>query len=137
MITFCEVRVQGNAGVDAELSYMPSGGAAAKLRIATSKRWKDKDSGEMKSKTEWHNVVLFNRLAEIAGQYVKKGMTVYVSGELRTRRQGQDGQDRYITEIVANELQFDGGDNKHRADAKPAAVTSQAGGDEWDDNIPF
>lgn len=136
MITFCEVRIQGNAGVDAELSYMPSGGAAAKLRIATSKRWKDKDSGEMKSKTEWHNVVLFNRLAEIAGQYVKKGMTVYVAGELRTRKwQGQDGQDRYITEIVANELQFDGGD-KHRADATPAAATSQAGG-EWDDDIPF
>jgi len=86
---------------------MPSGGAVTNLSIATSESWKDKTSGEPQERTEWHRVVFFNRLAEIAGEYVKKGSKLYVEGSLRTRKwQGQDGQDRYTTEIVASEMQM-------------------------------
>ena len=97
----------GNCGQDPEVRYMPSGGAVTNLSIATSESWKDKNTGDQQERTEWHRVVFFNRLAEIVEQYVKKGTKLYVEGSLRTRKwQGQDGQDRYTTEIVASEMQM-------------------------------
>lgn len=97
----------GNLGIDPEVRYMPSGDALANVRIATTDTWKDKQSGELREATEWHNVVFSGRLAEIAGQYLRKGSRVYVEGSLRTRKwQGQDGQDRYTTEIRAREMQM-------------------------------
>ena len=104
-----KVILVGNLGNDPETRYMPSGGAVTNISIATSKSWKDRDSGEQKEKTEWHRVVFFNRLAEIAGEYLKKGSKVYVEGELRTRNYDKDGQKHYSTEIVANEMQMLGG----------------------------
>ena len=97
----------GNLGKDPEVRYMPSGGAVVNVTLATSEGWKDKQSGESKERTEWHNIVFFNKLAEIAGQYLKKGAKVYVEGSLRTRKwQDKEGADRYTTEIVANEMQM-------------------------------
>ncbi|MDQ2078160.1 single-stranded DNA-binding protein [Marinimicrobium sp. ABcell2] len=97
----------GNLGQDPETRYMPSGGAVTNVNLATSETWKDKQTGQPQERTEWHRVVFFNRLAEIAGEYLKKGSKVYVEGSLRTRKwQGQDGQDRYTTEIVASEMQM-------------------------------
>ncbi|MBR9882411.1 MAG: single-stranded DNA-binding protein [Oceanospirillales bacterium] len=97
----------GNLGGDPEVRYMPSGNAVTNVTLATSESWKDKQSGQQQERTEWHRVVFFNRLAEIAGEYLRKGSKVYVEGSLRTRKwQGQDGQDRYTTEIVASELQM-------------------------------
>ena len=97
----------GNLGKDPELHYMPSGGAVANLTIATSESWKDKQTGEQQDRTEWHRVVMFNRLGEIAGEYLKKGSKVYIEGKLQTRKwQDKDGQDQYTTEIVANEMQM-------------------------------
>lgn len=91
----------GNLGQDPEVRYMPSGGAVANLSLATSESWKDKATGEQKEKTEWHRVSIFGRLAEIAGEYLRKGSTVYVEGQLQTRKwQDQNGQDRYTTEVV-------------------------------------
>jgi single-strand DNA-binding protein len=95
----------GNLGADPEIRYTPAGEAVATLRLATSESWKDKQTGETQERTEWHRVVLFGRLAEIAGEYLKKGRQVYIEGSLRTRKwQGQDGQERYTTEIVAREM---------------------------------
>ena len=97
----------GNLGQDPETRYMPSGGAVTNVTLATSETWKDKTTGQPQERTEWHRVVFFNRLGEIAGEYLKKGSKVYVEGSLRTRKwQGQDGQDRYTTEIVASEMQM-------------------------------
>ncbi len=97
----------GNLGADPETRFMPSGGAVTNIRLATSETWKDRQSGQMQERTEWHRVVFFNKLGEIAGEYLKKGSKVYVEGAIRTRKwQGQDGQDRYTTEIVANEMQM-------------------------------
>ena len=97
----------GNLGADPETRFMPSGGAVTNVRLATSETWKDKQSGQMQERTEWHRVVFFNKLGEIAGEYLKKGSKVYIEGSIRTRKwQGQDGQDRYTTEIVANEMQM-------------------------------
>lgn len=102
-----KVMLIGNLGADPEVRYMPSGGAVTTIRLATSRRWKDKQTNERKEETEWHRVVFFNRLAEIAGEYLKKGSQIYVEGRIRTQKwQGQDGQDRYTTEIVAAELQM-------------------------------
>lgn len=109
-----KVIIIGNIGQDPEVKYMPSGGAVTNVSIATSESWKDKVTGQPQERTEWHRVVFFNRLGEIAGQYLKKGSKVYIEGSLRTRKwQAQDGTDRYTTEIVANEMQMlDGrGDN--------------------------
>jgi single-strand DNA-binding protein len=93
----------GNLGADPEVRYLPSGGAVANLRIATSETWKDKNTGERQERTEWHTVAIFGKLAEIAGQYLRKGSKVYLEGKLRTRKwQGQDGQDRYSTEVVVD-----------------------------------
>lgn len=97
----------GHVGVDPDVRYMPSGGAATTLSIATNESWKDKQTGERQERTEWHRVVFFNRLGEIAGEYVKKGSKVYVEGSLRTRKwQDQQGIDRYTTEVIATELQM-------------------------------
>ncbi|WP_458525998.1 single-stranded DNA-binding protein [Onishia taeanensis] len=97
----------GNLGQDPEVRFLPSGNPVANLRIATTDSWTDRQSGQRQERTEWHTVVLFNKLAEIAQQYVKKGSRIYVEGRLQTRKwQGQDGQDRYSTEIVCNDMQM-------------------------------
>lgn len=97
----------GNLGNDPEVRYLPSGAPVATLSVATSESWKDKQTGERQERTEWHRVACFNRLGEIAGEYLRKGSKVYIEGSLRTRKwQDQQGQDRYTTEIIANELQM-------------------------------
>jgi len=102
-----KVILVGNLGNDPEVRYMPSGGAVANITVATSETWKDKNTGQKQDKTEWHRVVMFNRLGEIAGEYLKKGAKVYIEGKLQTRKwQDKNGQDRYTTEIVANEMQM-------------------------------
>lgn len=102
-----KVILVGNLGQEPETRYLSSGGAVTNISIATSETWKDKNSGQMQERTEWHRVVFFNRLAEIAGEYLKKGTKVYIEGALRTRKwQDQSGSDRYTTEIVASEMQM-------------------------------
>lgn len=100
-----KVTLIGNLGADPEIRFMPSGGSVANIRLATTRRWKDKQTGERKEATEWHRVIFFNRLAEIAGEYLKKGSQIYVEGRLQTRKwQGQDGQEHYTTEILGEEM---------------------------------
>ena len=130
-----KVILVGNLGQDPEVRYMPSGGAVANISIATSESWKDKQTGQPVDKTEWHRIVFFNRLAEIAGEYLKKGSQVYVEGKLQTRKwQDQAGVDRYSTEVVANELQMLGGrqgqgaDNNMGGDSGYSAQPSYGGG---------
>lgn len=101
-----KVILVGNVGGDPEVRYMPSGGAVTNVTLATSESWKDKQTGQPQERTEWHRVVFFNRLAEIAGEYVRKGSKLYVEGALRTRQWEQDGVKRYTTEIVASEMQM-------------------------------
>lgn len=102
-----KVMLIGRLGVDPEVRYLPSGSAVTTIRLATSRRWKDKQTNENREETEWHRVVFFGRLAEIAGEYLKKGSQTYIEGRIRTQKwQGQDGQDRYTTEIVAEEMQM-------------------------------
>jgi len=102
-----KVIIVGNLGQDPEVRFMPNGSAVANLTVATSETWKDKQSGEQKEKTEWHRIVIYQRLAEIAGEYLKKGSKVYLEGRLQTRKwQNQQGADQYTTEIVANEMQM-------------------------------
>lgn len=102
-----KVILVGNLGADPETRFMPSGGSVTNVRLATSETWKDKQSGEQQERTEWHRVVFFNRLAEIAGEYLRKGSKLYVEGSIRTRKwQDQSGQDRYTTELVGNEMQM-------------------------------
>lgn len=160
-----KVTLIGNLGADPEVRYMPSGGAITTIRLATTFRWKDKQSGERRDSTEWHRVVFFNRLAEIAGEYLKKGSQVYIEGRLQTRKwQDKDGQDRYTTEIIAVEMHMlgsrsggtssfagDQGQPAHNASpAKPSSPSQQsapqsnAGSmppppdyDDFDDDIPF
>jgi single-strand DNA-binding protein len=102
-----KVILVGNVGVDPEVKYLPNGNAVTTLSIATSETWKDKQTGDKQERTEWHRVVCFNRLGEIAGEYVRKGSKLYVEGSLRTRKwQDPQGQDRYSTEIIANDIQM-------------------------------
>jgi single-strand DNA-binding protein len=101
-----KVIIIGNVGGDPETKYMPSGGAVTNLSLATSESWKDKQTGQPQERTEWHRVVFFNRLAEIASEYVRKGSKLYVEGSLRTRQWEQDGIKRYSTEIVASQMQM-------------------------------
>lgn len=101
-----KVILVGNCGGDPEMRNLPSGGAVANVTLATSETWKDKNTGQPQEKTEWHRVVFFNRLAEIVGEYVKKGSKLYIEGSLRTRSWEQDGVKRYATEIVAGEMQM-------------------------------
>ena len=139
----------GNLGKDPEVRYMPSGGAVANVTLATSESWKDRQSGEQQERTEWHNVVFFNRLAEIAGEYLRKGSKIYVEGSLRTRKwQGKDGQDRYTTEIVAAEMQMLDSRGGGSAPARGQQNQQQVQDDyepsrppqameDFDDDIPF
>jgi single-strand DNA-binding protein len=100
----------GNLGADPETRFMPSGGAVTNVRLATSESWKDRQSGQMQERTEWHRLTMYRRLAEIAGEYLKKGSQIYVEGKLQTRKwQDQSGQDRYTTEIIVDQMQMLGG----------------------------
>ena len=102
-----KVTLIGRLGADPEVRYMPSGGAVTNIGLATTRRWKDRQSGERREETEWHRVAFFNRIAEIAGEYLRKGSLVYIEGRIRTRKwQDQNGQDRYTTEIIAEQMQM-------------------------------
>lgn len=116
-----KVIIVGNLGQDPEVRFMPNGNAVANFTVATSETWKDKQTGEQKEKTEWHRIVIYQRLAEIAGEYLKKGSKVYLEGRLQTRKwQNQQGQDQYTTEVVANEMQM--------LDSRGQGGMSQGGG---------
>ena len=158
-----KVILVGNLGRDPETRYMPSGGAVTNVSIATSKGWKDRDSGEQKERTEWHRIVFFNKLAEIAGEYLKRGSKVYIEGELRTRDWEKDGQKHYTTEVVASEMQMldsrgemsGGGSSSKGQDSGHSGGGPSSGGsgssessfpaedfgpppsDDFDDDIPF
>jgi single-strand DNA-binding protein len=124
-----KVILVGNLGQDPDTKAMPSGMTVCNIRIATSESWKDKTSGEMKEQTEWHSVAMFGRLAEIAGEYLKKGSQVYIEGRLRTRKwQDKSGNDRYTTEIVANEMQMLGGRGGGVGGASGGQSGGQSGG---------
>jgi single-strand DNA-binding protein len=135
----------GNLGQDPEVRYMPNGNAVANVTLATSESWKDKNSGEQQERTEWHRVVFFRRLAEIVGEYLKKGSKVYVEGRLQTRKwQDQNGNDRYTTEIVADNMQMldsrGGGGSAYDsapAQSQPAAAPAPGPDEGFDDDIPF
>ena len=145
----------GNLGADPETRAMPSGTTVANLRVATSESWRDKQTGEQQERTEWHRVALFGRLAENAGEYLRKGSQVYIEGSLRTRKwQDKQGNERYSTEIVGNDLQMLGGRGGGGASASPAAAGAASAGaptyaeesagggggsrsEEFDDDIPF
>ena len=142
MASVNRVTLIGNLGADPETRYMPNGDAVANIRLATTESWKDKASGEKREITEWHRVVLYRKLGEIAGQYLKKGSTVYIEGRIRTRKwQDKEGQDRYTTEIEANEMQMLGG--KQSGESAPSQPQRNAQGatkasiGDMDDDIPF
>ena len=148
-----KVILVGNLGKDPEVRYSPNGQAVANVTIATSESWKDKTSGEKQERTEWHRIVFFGRLAEIAGEYLKKGAQIYIEGRLQTRKwQDKDGHDRYTTEIVANEMQMLGSRSGAGMPSEPAMESAPAGasasagarsgakaavGADFDDDIPF
>jgi single-strand DNA-binding protein len=145
----------GHLGADPEIRYLPNGDAVANLRLATSESWRDKETGEKREQTEWHRVVFFRRLAEIAGEYLKKGAQIYVEGRIRTRKwQDKEGQERYTTEIEASDMKMLGGrrsDDAESAESRPVAKkpspsqkTAKAAGKPArtppsfdDDDIPF
>lgn len=150
--------ILGNLGANPEVRYTPSGTAVANLSVATSEFWQDRQTGERHENTEWHRLVLFNRLAEVAGEFLSKGSKVYVEGRIQTRKwQDRDGHDRYTTEIVVNDLQMlDGrsqqggnaGQGRTQPGAQPTNETAGSGGsggsagasgppDDFDDDIPF
>jgi len=154
MASVNKVILIGNLGRDPEVRYAPSGSAICNVTLATSRQWKDKTSGEKQEETEWHRVVFYDRLAEIAGEYLKKGRPVYVEGRLKTRKwTDKDGVEKYTTEIVASEMQLLGsregmGDGESRgapasrpagkpAGGAPATSKSSTGFDDMDDDIPF
>ena len=142
-----KVIIVGNLGADPETRYMPSGSAVTNLSVATSEQWKDKQTGEQKERTEWHKVAMFNRLAEIAAEYLRKGSQVYIEGKLRTRKwQDRDGNDRWTTEVIADEMQMLGG--RGGGGSAPMSSDSGPGGgssggppksppDDFEDDIPF
>ncbi len=146
-----KVILVGNLGADPETRYTATGSAVTNIRVATTDSWKDKQSGEQQERTEWHRVVFFGRLAEIAAEYLRKGSQVYLEGRLQTRKwQGQDGADRYTTEIVSNEMQMlgsrsGGGGGGFQApppaQSAPSAAVPSGGGagmhGDLDDDIPF
>ena len=156
-----KVILVGNLGQDPDVKYMPNGNCVTNITLATSDTWKDKTTGQPQERTEWHRVVIFNKLGEITGEYLRKGSKVYIEGSLRTRKwQDKDGQDRYTTEIVASEMQMldsQGGDSSAKAAAQAASYPEAsgkgrsanpptdaqpqqppAGGfDDFDDDIPF
>ena len=149
-----KVILVGNLGQDPETRYMPSGGAVTNITLATNESWKDKQTGEQKDRTEWHKVAMFNRLAEIAAEYLRKGSQVYVEGKLRTRKwQDRDGNDRYTTEVIADEMQMLGGrgggggsfssgggsngGSSGGSNAPSGGGQSAPPADDFDDDIPF
>lgn len=154
-----KVILVGNVGVDPDVRHMPNGNAVTTLSIATSETWKDKQTGDKQERTEWHRVVCFNRLGEIAGEYIRKGSKIYIEGSLRTRKwQDPQGQDRFTTEIIASDLQMldskgsSGGyddmqsmpqgqqqSNSRKPSPAPqqAPQSAQDAFDELDDDIPF
>ena len=153
MASLNKVQIIGNLGKDPEVRYLPSGDAVANITVATTEKWKDKQSGELTEKTEWHRINFFGKLAEIAGQYLKKGSSVYVEGSIHTRKwTDKDGQEKYSTEIRADSMQMlggrqDGGAPSQAAQAprqaapqRQAPVPSQSSGsgfDDMSDDIPF
>jgi single-strand DNA-binding protein len=154
MASVNKVIIVGNLGADPETRYTPSGDAVTNIRVATTDKWKDKASGEMKEATEWHRISFFGRLAEVAGEYLKKGSQVYVEGSLRTRKwQDKEGQDRYSTDIRGDVMQMlgrregggaprddaapRGGEAKAGAEAKPAQKKPAGKFDDMEDDIPF
>jgi len=151
MASVNKVILMGNLGRDPEVRYSPSGSALCSISIATTRKWKDKASGEKREETDWHTVVFYDRLAEVAGQYLKKGQPVYVEGRLRTRKwKDKEGADRTSTEIVVEDMQLlggrDTGEQPGPSGAAPASRTSQppqaagpavGGMDDMDDDIPF
>ena len=155
MASINKVILIGNLGRDPETRYMPDGGAITNITVATSHQWKDKATGDKKEETEWHKIAFFGRLAEIAGEYLKKGSPVYIEGRLRTRKwQDKEGQDRYTTEIVADNMQMlgsrgdrgDSGSSKGDAApressspraAEPKAKKAAGGFEDMEDDIPF
>jgi single-strand DNA-binding protein len=152
-----KVILVGNLGQDPQSRAMPSGKAVVNLRIATTDQWRDKQTGENKENTEWHTVVMFDRLAEIAAEYLRKGSQVYIEGKLRTRKwQDKEGNDRYSTEVVANDMQMlggrgggggGGGGGSYEREPAPRSGGGAPGGstgggasggrDDFDDDIPF
>ena len=163
MASVNKVILIGNLGRDPEVRYAPSGSAICNVTLATSRQWKDKNSGDRQEETEWHRVVFYDRLAEIAGEYLKKGRPVYVEGRLKTRKwTDKDGVEKYTTEIIANEMTMlgsregmggadegggggggGGGYSRERPAARPSAPASKpaakqgTGFDDMDDDIPF
>jgi single-strand DNA-binding protein len=151
MASVNKVIIVGNLGADPETRYLPSGEAVANIRVATTETWKDKQSGEKKEATEWHRIAFFGRLAEIAGEYLKKGSQVYVEGSLRTRKwQDKDGQDRYTTEIRGDVMKMlgrreGGGEPRPEPAMQSKAGEPKAAGakkpagkfDDLEDDIPF
>lgn len=140
----------GNLGQDPEVKYMPNGNAVTNITIATSESWKDKNTGEQVDKTEWHRVVFFRRLAEIVGEYLKKGSKVYIEGKLQTRKwQDKEGKDHWTTEIIANEMQMldsrGGGSSDFNqsqgssapSQSAPAQAAPAPANNDFDDDIPF
>jgi single-strand DNA-binding protein len=128
----------GNVGADPEIRYMPDGTPTAMISVATTDTWKDKATGEKKEKTEWHRVVFFKGLAEVVGEYIKKGSQIYVEGKLRTRKwTDKDGIDRYTTEIVAREMQMLGKKAANEVPNAPRADVPPTAGDMDDSDIPF
>ena len=122
--------IVGNLGDAPKTSVLPQGGAVTNFSVATSESWKDKQTGEMNERTEWHRVVMFNRLAEVAGEYLSKGSKVYVEGKLQTRKwKDQAGQDRYTTEIVGSQMQM--------LDSKESKPQPQQNNGEFEDDLPF
>ena len=151
-----KVILVGHLGKDPEIRYSANGAAIANVSLATSESWKDRNTGEKQERTEWHRVVFFSRLAEIVGEYLKKGGQIYIEGRLQTRKwQDKDGNDRYTTEIVANEMQMlgsrasnSGGSadfgassgsqaSSQASNQTAAAAPATAGADDFDDDIPF
>jgi single-strand DNA-binding protein len=154
-----KVILVGNLGADPDTRYMPSGKAVTNIRVATSESWKDKQTGDMQERTEWHSIVMYDKLGEIAAEYLRKGSQVYIEGKIRTRKwQDKEGKDRYTTEIIADQMQMlgsrGGGGGAPSEPREPRSSSRQApaedrsaapvdegggggGGGEFDDDIPF
>ena len=133
-----KVLIIGNLGSDPEIKYTKAGDPVANLSIATSESWKDKNSGDLQEKVEWHRVVMFSRLAEIAEQYLKKGSKVFVEGKLQTRKwQDQEGKDRYTTEVVAKEMTMLDSRSASQAQENSPKVESEKPKDDFEEDIPF
>jgi single-strand DNA-binding protein len=158
-----KVILVGNLGADPDTRYMPSGKAVTNIRLATSESWKDKQTGDMQERTEWHSIVMYDKLGEIAAEYLRKGSQVYIEGKIRTRKwQDKEGKDRYTTEVIADQMQMlggrgGGGGGASSEPREPRSASRQApasdersdrstanvdeagggGGGEFDDDIPF